>query len=105
MAPVAPIQSVPLMSVGLGTPAGGPAASATAPPADAFAGMLSQAVSGLNTQLNEAETLEKAAAAGQLPDPTVAILAIEKADISLQLATQVRNKLVEGWQEISRMGV
>ncbi len=32
-------------------------------------------------------------------------LSLEKADIGLRLATKVRNKLVEAYQEIMRMGV
>ena len=41
----------------------------------------------------------------QLADPTVALVAVEKADLAFNTAVQVRNKLVEGWQEISRMQV
>ncbi|MEW6582106.1 MAG: flagellar hook-basal body complex protein FliE [Actinomycetota bacterium] len=103
MTPLAPISSVGLLPVG---PA--PAAAATAAPAassDAFAGLLSRAVGSLNDQLTRADSLQQAAATGALPDPTVAIVEVEKADIALQLATQVRNKLVEGWQELSRMSV
>ena len=37
--------------------------------------------------------------------PTVALVAVEKADLAFNTAVQVRNKLVEGWQEISRMQV
>jgi flagellar hook-basal body complex protein FliE len=104
MTPLAPITSVGLMPTGLTPTDAAPSAGAAAP-ADAFAGMLSKAVSGLNGQLHQADQLQQAAAAGELSDPTVAVVAVEKADISLQLATQVRNKLVEGWQEISRMSV
>jgi len=32
-------------------------------------------------------------------------LALEKADVSMRLAMKVRNKLVEAYQEIMRMGV
>lgn len=104
MTPLAPISSVGLLPVGL-TPTAAAGAAESAAPADAFAGMLSKAVSGLNGQLQGADQLQQAAAAGQLSDPTEAVVAVEKADISLQLATQVRNKIVEGWQEISRMSV
>jgi flagellar hook-basal body complex protein FliE len=72
---------------------------------DAFSSMLGQAVSKLNADLVEGNRMEQLAASGQLEDPTAAIVAVQKADLSLQLATQMRNKLVEGWQEISRMSV
>jgi flagellar hook-basal body complex protein FliE len=104
MTPLAPISSVGLLPVSL-TPAATPAGGGGSASADAFAGMLSKAVSGLNGQLQQADQLQQAAAAGELADPTAAIVQVEKADISLQLATQVRNKLVEGWQELSRMPV
>jgi flagellar hook-basal body complex protein FliE len=32
-------------------------------------------------------------------------LALEKADVALRLATKVRNKLVEAYQEVMRMNV
>ena len=34
-----------------------------------------------------------------------AALALEKADVALRLATKVRNKLVEAYQEVMRMNV
>lgn len=33
------------------------------------------------------------------------VLAVDKADMALQLATQIRNKLIGAYQEISRMQV
>ncbi len=38
-------------------------------------------------------------------DITTAVLAIEKADMSFQLMTEVRNKLISTYQEIMRMQV
>ena len=105
MTPIAPISSVGLLPVGTTTDAASASGAAAPASADAFSGMLARAVSGLNGQLTQADQLQQAAAAGELSDPTEAVVAVEKADISLQLATQVRNKLVEGWQELSRMSV
>ena len=51
------------------------------------------------------EHLAEKAATGQLADPTVALVAVEQADLAFNTAVQIRNKLVEGWQEISRMQV
>jgi flagellar hook-basal body complex protein FliE len=100
-----PIESLPTMGV---TPISAPsridAPSETSQGGD-FAGMLAGAVSSLNSQLTRADRLQEAAATGELADPTVAIVETQKADIALQMATQVRNKLVEGWQELSRMQV
>jgi flagellar hook-basal body complex protein FliE len=107
--PLGPIAALPAMPFG---PIGGLGASAAtgtdAPAASAaggFAGMLSNAVSGLNGQLVDSEKLSEQAATGGLADPTVALVAVEKADLAFNTAVQVRNKLVEGWQELSRMSV
>jgi flagellar hook-basal body complex protein FliE len=107
IAPIAglgPIESLPTMGVNpIAAPAriGAPSESSGGD----FAGMLAGAVSNLNSQLTRADRLQEAAATGELADPTVAIVETQKADIALQMATQVRNKLVEGWQELSRMQV
>ncbi len=73
-------------------------------PAD-FAGALASAIGGLNTTMVGSERLSEAVASGQVDDPTAALVEIEKADLAFQTALQVRNKLVEGWQDVSRMTV
>lgn len=104
MTPLAPIGAIAPMPFG---PLGGAGDSAAATPAGGggFADMLSGAVSGLNGQLVGSERMAEAAATGAMADPTEALVAVEKADLAFQTAVQVRNKLVEGWQEISRMQV
>lgn len=73
-------------------------------PAD-FAGALADAIGGLNRTMVGSERLSEAVATGQVDDPTTALVEIEKADLAFQTAVQIRNKLVEGWQEVSRMTV
>lgn len=108
MTPLPPISSLGAMPFGpiSGADAIGSATSgAAAPAAGGFAGMLTNAVSGLNDQLTSSERLTEQAATGGLTDPTTALVAVEKADLAFNTAVQVRNKLVEAWQEISRMQV
>jgi flagellar hook-basal body complex protein FliE len=112
--PIAPLPPMPPMPVSpLGAGAGAPGAQRTSGatagampvgPAD-FAAALADAVSGLNTRMTGAERLSEAVATGKIADPTAALVEIERADLAFQTAMQVRNKLVEGWQEISRMTV
>ncbi len=83
----------------------GSAQASPAPASGGFADMLSGAVSGLNNELISSERLTEQAATGGLADPTVALVAVEKADLAFNTAVQVRNKMIEGWQEISRMQV
>lgn len=99
--PTAPLGSLGLSSGELTRQA---TAASNVSPAD-FAGALANAVAGLNTQMNGAERLSEAVATGQVADPTAALVAIEKADLAFNTAVQVRNRLIEGWQEISRMTV
>lgn len=107
MTALPPISSLGAMPFG---PIGGAGdvSSGSAAPAAAgggFADMLSGAVSGLNNELVGSEKLSEQAATGGLADPTDALVAVEKADLAFNTAVQVRNKLVEGWQELSRMQV
>jgi len=44
-------------------------------------------------------------AAGQVEDISEVVIAGEKASIAVQLTMQVRNKMVEAYQEIMRMQV
>ncbi len=108
MTPLPPIGAMTPMPFGPITGAdriGAAGATGTEAAGGGFAGMLSNAVSGLNDQLTSSERLTEQAATGGLTDPTTALVAVEKADLAFNTAVQVRNKLVEAWQEISRMQV
>ncbi len=110
MTPLPPIQGLGSMPYGLlgadGVGAAGDTTSASpAPAAGGFGDMLAGAISGLNNQMVGSEHLSEQAATGGLADPTVALVAVEQADLAFNTAVQVRNKLVEGWQELSRMSV
>jgi flagellar hook-basal body complex protein FliE len=93
-APMAPLQAPSLEADPSSTPATG-----------GFGTLLTRAIEGLSDQLNTADRMQQLAATGQLSDPQMAIVETTKAELSLSTALQVRNKLVEGWQELSRMSV
>jgi len=93
-APMAPLTPVSEVADPTRTPAAG-----------GFGAILNRAVGGLSDSLNTADRMQQLAATGQLADPTQAIVATTQAELSLSTAIQVRNKLVEGWQELSRMSV
>lgn len=109
MTPLAPISALPAMPVGpVGAIGAGEATGARAaesPAAGGFGEALAGAIAGLNGQMVGSERLAEQAATGGLADPTVALVAVEKADLAFNTAVQVRNKIVEGWQELSRMSV
>jgi flagellar hook-basal body complex protein FliE len=65
-----------------------------------FGGMLGNALESLATSQTEAATGAQALAAGTAQDPTAVVVAVERAQLSMQLASQIRNKLVEAAQDI-----
>jgi flagellar hook-basal body complex protein FliE len=105
LGPIGALPAMPFGALGATDAASGAAATPATTGDGGFAGMLSSAVSGLNDQLTSSEKLSEQAATGGLTDPTEALVAVEKADLAFNTAVQVRNKLVEGWQELSRMQV
>lgn len=108
MTPLPPIGALTSMPFGPMAAGGvqGIGETAAAPAAGGgFGDMLAGAISGLNGQMVGSERLSEQAATGALADPTEALVAVEKADLAFNTAVQVRNKLVEGWQELSRMSV
>ena len=69
--------------------------------ADILRGQIDQVV---NLQ-NEAEVLQQQLAAGQIEDVNRVVLAVQKADLALNFALQLRNKVLEAYQEIARTQV
>ncbi len=70
-----------------------------------FAGLLREAVTQTEGLQHEADALVEQVARGHSGDLATTMIAIEKAQISFQLMLQVRNKVVEAYQEIMRMQV
>jgi len=70
----------------------------------AFEGELGKALAAVEQAQQEADReAEKVALGGGNLHETA--LALEKADVAMRLATKVRNKLVEAYQEVMRMNV
>lgn len=59
----------------------------------------------VNASQLRAEAAATALAAGRPVDTAQTLVTIEKANITFQFAMQVRNKLLEAYQEIMRMQV
>ena len=74
-------------------------------PAVGFGTFLEEMVSKVNAQQMTADKSIQAMATGEGKGLHEVMLAVEKANISFQLLTQVRNKAVEAYQEIMRMPV
>jgi flagellar hook-basal body complex protein FliE len=70
-----------------------------------FGELLTNAVASVNNMQLEAAGLEDAVAKGEQVNIHQAVIAGEKAELSFKLLTQVRNKLVDAYEEIMRMQV
>ena len=70
-----------------------------------FGEFLSDSLKEVNTLIKQSEVANIKLAAGQVEDISEVVIAGEKASIAVQLTMQVRNKMVEAYQEIMRMQV
>ncbi|MEA2154234.1 MAG: flagellar hook-basal body complex protein FliE [Solirubrobacteraceae bacterium] len=81
-----------------GIPAGSPAGAGAAK-GGGFGGMLADQIGALEKLQTNAAQGSQALAAGNA-DPTAVVMAVEKARLGMQLASQIRTKAVEAVQDI-----
>ena len=74
-------------------------------PLNKFSDALHRAVSDTNKLQLDADKAITSAQTGSTGNIHEAVIALEKADISFRTMLQVRNKLIEAYQEIMRMQV
>src|SRR5215207_3161336 len=100
------IQPMNIPSVKDTTPDVAPSTSADSGAAGGgFGQALTNAISGLNQSQNAADDASVRMAAGDPIDLHEVMLARETASLHFQLAVQVRNKLVEAYQDVMRMQI
>jgi flagellar hook-basal body complex protein FliE len=73
--------------------------------AGGFADLLQQATEQVNAVQQEAEKASRAFALGETQSIHDTMITLERADLSLRLLTQIRNKAVEAYQEMMRMQI
>jgi flagellar hook-basal body complex protein FliE len=71
-----------------------------AQPTESFGDMLAGQVEQLQGMQTEAAHQSTALAAGEATDPSQVVMAVERARLGMQLASQIRTKLVEAQQDI-----
>ena len=69
-------------------------------PAGGFGSMLTNAIGDLEKTQDAAAQQSQALATGQTDDLSSVITAVQEAQLSMQLASQVRNKAVEAYTDI-----
>jgi len=70
-----------------------------------FGQVFANALGQVNQMQLDAQQASLDLAAGKVQDVSQVVIATEKATIALQLTMQVRNKIVEAYQEMMRMQV
>ena len=70
-----------------------------------FTDMLANAISETNKKQVEADRAIEKLSSGEDKNIHEAMITLEKADISVRLLVQMRNKIIEAYQEIMRMQV
>ena len=62
--------------------------------------MLGQSLQSLANTQDQAASASQALATGQASDPTAVVMAVERAQLAMQMASQIRTKAVEAAQDI-----
>jgi flagellar hook-basal body complex protein FliE len=65
-----------------------------------FGAMLGQSLQALTATQEQAATASQQLASGQATDQTAVVMAVERAQLAMQLASQIRTKAVEAAQDI-----
>jgi len=74
-------------------------------PGVSFADAIKDAMKEVNQIQNDAEKAIQDFAKGEVKDIQTVVVAMEKADLSLQTLLSVRNRLISAYQQISSMQV
>lgn len=79
--------------------------SKTAENETSFSEFMKKAINEVNTLDQQSSDLKTKLVSGQVQDLHQVMIAAEKAGIAFQMTVQIRNKVVEAYQEIMRMQV
>jgi flagellar hook-basal body complex protein FliE len=98
-----PIQMVSAAKLNM-MPSGG-ASAVRGSTEKSFGQLLTDALDNVNDLQKKADQASTDLATGRIDDISQVVIAAEKAAIALQLTIQVRNKMLESYQEMMRMQV
>lgn len=71
----------------------------------AFGDLLVKSIAEVQKLQTQADQAIKDLAAGEVADVSQALIAVEKADIAFSTMMQIRNKIIEAYQDVMRMSV
>lgn len=72
---------------------------------DSFANMLTRAINGVDETMKESDQKIQSFIAGETENVHDVMISMQRAQVSFQLMTEVRNKAIEAYHEISRMQI
>ena len=84
-------------------PVTGPDGVQTVPPANGFGSMLEGLVSTVDTKQAQASALTNKVLLGDSDQLHQSVIAMQEASVAFSLMVEVRNKLVDSYQELMRM--
>ncbi len=70
-----------------------------------FSDLLKKAVDEVNTLQQQSADMKTKLVTGEIDDVLPVMIAAEKANLAFQLTVQIRNKVIEAYQDIMRMQV
>jgi flagellar hook-basal body complex protein FliE len=101
---VLPISSIKPLSVGsLGGPASTPGTDSST--GGGFGKLLTDSIGKLNEAQAQADQATQSLATGQATDMASVVMSVEQASLEVQLASQIRTKAVDAYNDIFRMQV
>jgi flagellar hook-basal body complex protein FliE len=98
----------PIGAIGASTPAAptsGIAPAGQSEKGGGFGGLLTDAMNKLDKTQTDAANAAQQLATGQSNDISAVAMDVEQASLSLQLAVQVRNKVVDAYNDLFRMQI
>jgi flagellar hook-basal body complex protein FliE len=96
ISPFQPVQNIPLPGSVL--PATGGASGS-----DAFNSILQQSIQNVSQLQTEADTSVNKFVSGEQDDPHTTMLAVQRSSLAFDMFVQVRNKVVQAYQEVMKM--
>ena len=76
-----------------------------APPKEAFKDFLLQSIDQVNTMQNDADSAVHQLMTGGDVNPAEVLTTVQKADLAFRMMMQIRNKLVQAYQEVKDVRV
>jgi len=72
---------------------------------DSFKDILLESIDKLNTYENETKKMDQLLAVGEVDNLHEVMITSQKAEIALQFAIEIRNKVMDAYKEIMRMQI